>query len=94
MGTSFNNQWVLARARSRRRERAAGAGALSSAGDTGAPAGHERRDALAADRHHAPERQRAQEASTGAAGHRSPGFGPALAWRHARKHPRWIDRDT
>ncbi len=92
MGTSFNNQWVLARARSRGGERAAAESAVTSAGGTPADEAHEEQTAPS-DRHHPSARRPAQEASTAGTGRGGAGFGPALAYRNARKHPRWIDRD-
>ncbi|MGN6451963.1 MAG: hypothetical protein ACTHL7_02685 [Steroidobacteraceae bacterium] len=80
MGTSFNNQWVLARARSRHRERAAASAGVGSAG----PASQEQQGACDSS---PPAELREPRAKR----HAGP---PAFTVRHVRKNPRWIDRDT
>ncbi|HYX74462.1 MAG TPA: hypothetical protein VE819_07245 [Steroidobacteraceae bacterium] len=85
MGTSFNNQWVLARARSRQRERAAAGGGVAPATGPAPTEGQESLDALPLAEPREPRAKRH-------AG--PPGSGLAFPLGQVRKHPRWIDRDT
>jgi len=81
MGTSFNNQWVLARARSRHRERA-----VASAGVAPAtrPASPEEQRACESCPPTEPREPRVKRHAG------TPAFTPG----YVRKNPRWIDRDT
>jgi len=81
VGTSFNNQWVLARARSRHRERAATSAGVAPATD---PASKEEQGSCDSRPPAEPREPRAKRHAA------SPAFAPG----HVRKHPRWIDRDT
>jgi len=86
MSTPYNNQWVLGRlrARWRRRAHAAGSGTL---GEPRAP--------LPEQPHEPPpsSKSRGKHAARGPS-HAARERPRPASGRAARKHPRWIDRDT
>ena len=79
MGTPFNNQWVLGRARSRRRQRTT----HQQEGATHAPTGSQESRAATLPRN--PRHGGGPEDAR---------LGLAFMARASRKRPRWIDRDT
>jgi len=88
MGTSFNNQWILAHARSRYRQRAALGGGVAPANDPAATEEQESPDSQL------PGEPREPRAASAGGGDPESDFALGFAARSARMHPRWIDRDT
>jgi hypothetical protein len=88
MGTSFNNEWVLAVAHSRCRQRAALGGGVAPVSDPAANDEQELPDSPL------PAESREARTANGSGGDPESGFALGFAARSARLHPRWIDRDT
>ena len=86
MGTSFNNQWVLRRARPRRGEPATVNHTPRTPADPPGEEGQPSDAHRGAEAHRLPAKAHAQ-VPAGV-------FDLAFARRSVRKHPRWIDRDT